>query len=772
MKKWNSAFASLAISYVALVLVLVLILCSIFSTYFAHQYKKELQSKNQLILENTAQTIETRVLQRVQQIDWGLAVSHNSDLRLFADAALNANPVSLLNLQEAIKSEAAGSSDIVQAVHIYNPDQNVMLSSRYGLLTQAVHGDHNPFFADWIEKIRGVPHASLWTGSRQVADDVFSAAPGGSSQALVTYAHSYPFPSHGKNNDLIIAVDVRESAITGIIQNMMPFQSESTFLFDRSAGIIKGSSVQSGGTALQVDYSSNITKIWSLRAESGSFEENADSGSSVVSYRLLPTTGWMICSIVPADLLYEESIVLQRVILGVCLFALLLGIGMSGILAKVSYSPIRRLVHKIRDLTGHSPDPMTNEYRIIDTAFISLSDKLSSMEENLQSSSSMMKRHVMLNMLQGGYTREELAEELRVLGISQEHTYYCCLLLDMTARHAALPSDHGQNIQQLTSRLQSVCCPDSRIMVEELPDHRLAIILGTYEAADAQLERLSDFLLGDGELPHAGCPLSWGCWVKEMSDIHLSCHEARTLLKYAYFLPEQTVLKDRSLLERENNAEEIPPTILSKFREQLSARHPLETLMVVDQLITTLREGPYPADYCHFVLANTVFVYSDYLKSIRYQHPAGANLDLYHQYLAISHVHMFRDWLADSIATFMNQAEKRNSDRALSAIESAKQYIENHLPEDLSLEMVSSKVFISSKYLSRLFKEELGVTYTDYVTSRRMERARMLIENNTMTIEQIAGMVGYGTPAYFIKRFKDRYGCTPGHYMRNSLKHG
>ncbi|MNV75525.1 Arabinose operon regulatory protein [compost metagenome] len=89
---------------------------------------------------------------------------------------------------------------------------------------------------------------------------------------------------------------------------------------------------------------------------------------------------------------------------------------------------------------------------------------------------------------------------------------------------------------------------------------------------------------------------------------------------------------------------------------------------------------------------------------------------------------------------------------------------------DLSLEAVSAQVFISPKYLSKLFKEELGVTYTDYVTSQRMERAKMLLESNNMTVEQIASTVGYGTAAYFIKKFREMYGCTPGSYLRHSVR--
>ena len=96
------------------------------------------------------------------------------------------------------------------------------------------------------------------------------------------------------------------------------------------------------------------------------------------------------------------------------------------------------------------------------------------------------------------------------------------------------------------------------------------------------------------------------------------------------------------------------------------------------------------------------------------------------------------------------QMEKRNNDRAVSSIDAAKQYIRNHLSEDLSLETVAAQVFISPKYLSKLFKEESGITYTDYVTSQRMEKATALIVNNNMSVEQIASTVGYRTAAYFI----------------------
>lgn len=770
MKKWNSAFTSLAISYISIVLVIVLLLCSVFYIYFSGKYKEELRDKNQLILENTAQTIEATVLQRVQQVYLDLSLEKTADLRLFGNASMQKHPSKMIDLQELLKSEAASHSDIVQAVHLYDPEQNVMLSSRYGLTYHADQGDGAVFFADWMNGMRSNKQNSLWTPARWIPEDIFSRVPGGNGSTLLTYAHSYPFQSSGENSDLIIAIDVKESAMNGIIRNMMPSQYESTFILDRSGRMIKGS--EQGTSGLHGDFTSSITKVLEAKTDAGSFLDKIDNTSYMVSYETLPSTGWKIYSAMPSSFFYEKSLVVQKLILGICLAAILLGTLLSGILAKANYSPVKRLVGKIKDLTGHTPEYATNEYRMIDTAFIRLSDKVSSLEETLQANNPIIKRNIVLNMLKGAYTREDLAQKLQCLGVTQEFNHYCCILLNSGDAFAALSSGNMQvAMQRMMNQLEAACLLGSRIIAEELPDKKIAVIFCASEASDALLEQFSQLVLSESKQQfHQNFQLSWGSWVGEMADVHISYTEAKTLMKYAYFLPETAILKARNLLERENNLDEIPQSVLIRFREKLHTRRLHEIQTAVEQIITVMREGMYPADYCHFVLANTVFVYSDYLKSIRYKPTVQGNLDLYNQYIGIPNILEFRDWLVDSVTAFITQTEKRNSERAISTIESAKEYIEQHLSGDLSLEAVSAKVFISPKYLSRLFKEELGVTYTDYITSRRMERAKVLIENNNMTVEQIASTVGYGTAAYFIKKFKEMYGCTPGNYLRNSVK--
>ena len=170
-------------------------------------------------------------------------------------------------------------------------------------------------------------------------------------------------------------------------------------------------------SGLRSHYDASITAALKSQAVSGSFSDTLHRISYVVSYRTLPSTGWRIYSAAPANSFYEKSIFVQKLILGICLIALLIGIVLSGIWAKASYNPIKRLVGKIKHLADPAPDHASNEYGMIDTAFIQLNDKVSSLEETLHANSTVIRHNIVLNILQNNYSREELAADLPILGI-------------------------------------------------------------------------------------------------------------------------------------------------------------------------------------------------------------------------------------------------------------------------------------------------------------------------------------------------------------------
>ena len=77
---------------------------------------------------------------------------------------------------------------------------------------------------------------------------------------------------------------------------------------------------------------------------------------------------------------------------------------------------------------------------------------------------------------------------------------------------------------------------------------------------------------------------------------------------------------------------------------------------------------------------------------------------------------------------------------------------------------MSREVNISPYYFSKLFKEETGENFIEYVTAARMERAKELLDSTDKSMKEICVEIGYADPNYFSRSFKKNIGVTPTEY--------
>ncbi len=94
----------------------------------------------------------------------------------------------------------------------------------------------------------------------------------------------------------------------------------------------------------------------------------------------------------------------------------------------------------------------------------------------------------------------------------------------------------------------------------------------------------------------------------------------------------------------------------------------------------------------------------------------------------------------------------------------AKQIIDSSIGDTISLEAVAEQICISPQYLSKIFPEIMEVNFRDYVTNRRLDHALTLLQNPSLSIIHISQVCGFNDVSYFTKKFKARYGSSPGKY--------
>ncbi|ACT03002.1 response regulator transcription factor [Paenibacillus sp. JDR-2] len=94
-------------------------------------------------------------------------------------------------------------------------------------------------------------------------------------------------------------------------------------------------------------------------------------------------------------------------------------------------------------------------------------------------------------------------------------------------------------------------------------------------------------------------------------------------------------------------------------------------------------------------------------------------------------------------------------------------YMKEHLNRSLTLKEVAERFAFSPNYLGLMFKEEMGVGFSEYVITMRMERAGELLKDPKVKIYEVADQVGYRYMPYFSRQFKETFGMTPIDFRRH-----
>jgi AraC-like DNA-binding protein len=119
---------------------------------------------------------------------------------------------------------------------------------------------------------------------------------------------------------------------------------------------------------------------------------------------------------------------------------------------------------------------------------------------------------------------------------------------------------------------------------------------------------------------------------------------------------------------------------------------------------------------------------------------------------------------ADHLSMKSNQVALLQSNAEPPVIAKAKQFIEEHHTEDISLGQVAQAVHTSLFYFCKLFKKVTGINFTEYVSRIRAEKAKSLLLNPNLRVSEIAYEVGFQSLTHFNRVFKKIVGESPTEY--------
>lgn len=260
--------------------------------------------------------------------------------------------------------------------------------------------------------------------------------------------------------------------------------------------------------------------------------------------------------------------------------------------------------------------------------------------------------------------------------------------------------------------------------------------------------------------------------VERLSLLSKCYQSANHYFAFRFIMPGIHILTEEALssylnTQEETKIENVDPSKMDQeiIRDFLARGSSSEIRDFVESYLCNIKEPLNSRMFKDYVVLNIRFTVTAYMESIGVSKEEcwkQMNNRIPDMNMKPEEVPLYFEDMLQGAIQFRDQESDSQGRKVL---RKALEYIdENFDKESLSLNSVADEVKVSANYLSAIFSQSMQKTFVEYVTGKRMEKARKLLRNSDDSSSQIATKVGYKDPHYFSFVFKKTQGCSPREY--------
>ncbi|RED40162.1 helix-turn-helix domain-containing protein [Paenibacillus sp. VMFN-D1] len=768
LRKYNrSVIVTWLISYITVLMVPILIsIVLYFITY--QQVKTETNRSNALLLEQMEMSIDSK-LKGLEQLSLEIALNRNISSFSSVDPPLSdAHYYDLFQISESLRTYK-NANDYIEQIYVMYTNSDTVISTydhmnRQGLF-QKLRQQDDTSFDQWnslFERkyVNGYTPMTFWDG--------------GTATPVVVFARSLVFNTPGQPPAIVLFV-MKDSKL---IESAPRHPDARMFILDTESRYI-AARTDPGLLPQHLTYGE-------LRDQQGIVYKDVQEQQAAVSYITSKITGWKYVSVLPASLFNEKMQYMRKLIwisIGMCF---LVGGVICVLFLRKNYMPIQVMLQSLSHKFGLRFDGGSSEYSFLQGAIQHYFTEKEDMRARLDQHRNTIRAHLIRRLLKGSIEREALLHE----SLAAHHIQFSSdrfVVILMSVDGFGKFEQYGQNgladqKEQmlhfiLTNVLVDAAAEDAAIYTTEMNDV-LACIVNFHKSDSEERERLTlhrisaqvrEFMQ---EQMQVELTIAVGEVYSDIYGIAQSYHEALDALEYRIVLGSGQFIR-----YRDTQLNQAPP------------HHYYFPLSVEQQLIYVVKSGNYakaealiedifqknftghpvsvPLAKClMYNMASTMLNTVDEV-SVTGKRSLEAHLLDVEPLLSCEHVPQMKEQLKDKLSQVCSwiQAEKRDHHRYL--IEDVQRYIENHLHDpNLNISMIGDVFRMTPSYISRLYKDHTGEALLDTINRLRLAEAKSLLKHNKLTVNEVAGRVGYADVSTFVRTFKKFEGITPGAFQK------
>ncbi len=378
-------------------------------------------------------------------------------------------------------------------------------------------------------------------------------------------------------------------------------------------------------------------------------------------------------------------------------------------------------------------------------------------------------------LVSGKMSLSQIIEQEEELGINMVASIFCVMLFQFKGQEDMY--EYSNEIVQCEAKMTQALRDYSNIKVFERGMDGWAFILLSENEAQmkALTQELCDLLIHicDKKVHYFG---GIGRNVHRVRDLQQSYLDANSAFSLRYFECKDQFLSyhDVSNMKAqignlinvsELNLEKLDRNLLEDFLKR-------GTIHDVDEFVDSYFEGfgsnaMSSTLFRHYIIMDGYSAIMKFLKALNYPKEKIDNSlkSMKSVTEQLSRLEDCREFYKSILKEAIDLRNRNSQKRYAVLIEQAKEYMYSKFAmSDLTLDKVASRVNVSPNYFSSLFNQETGMTFIEYLTDIRMEKAKEYLRCSGKRITEIGYLVGYLDSHYFSYIFKKTQNCTPSEY--------
>lgn len=522
----------------------------------------------------------------------------------------------------------------------------------------------------------------------------------------------------------------------------------------------------------------------------GNFTEEIKGQKHLITFVKSEKLNWRFLRITPYEKILAKTNGMRFLIV---LFNIVLII-MAGIisiwLSKRFYLPIGKLVEGVSKRIGNYEEKAEKDLSEIDylsKSFMKILDNVENLKHESNSNMIIMRQDFLKSMLLTQNYSEDINTMLEKLGIKIKSgdiriilfkldnyvSEYCCKYNEES--QALFRFAIGNIAQELLA--EYFVCESI-----DVGNDSVVIICGRDENIDAECDTLINEEVINGIIIQiqeyvslylkSSVSCSVGKSVEDFAQLPKAYEQVQDMSCYRLLYGQKSIIFEDKipLYEQEEYCypEEIQQLIIENIR--LGRLNLIQDQ--VDKFFSRLKLLPYSE--IMMMLSQLVYVTSNIINHIYNSDKNSEQLNfkaLKREFEKLDTLEEIKQWLVNIYVEAVNKKGELNKTSHKSYVDEVLKVIQkDYSISELTVEELASKVGLSVNYLRAIFKEQTGVTLSDYVNNYRYEIARDLLLNTELTISEICEKIGIYNANYFYTLFKKHNGQTPSQFRKSMKK--